>query len=145
MVPQMLSYVSKDGADFTTTIERDFLTSPQHNRAWETRSNYTCVDELSTFSLQGKLATSVKKVSRVLVNIPAQMSSVQLTRDRGCVKTTGGGLADEDGAERHCDHTLRAPAGPSGQRRRVFGHPAGELDRHGEYRLQHTISERFSG
>jgi hypothetical protein len=41
----MLSYVSKDGADFTTTIERDFLTSPQFNPAAGTwgRSNATCV------------------------------------------------------------------------------------------------------
>jgi hypothetical protein len=41
----MLSYVSKDGADFTTTIERDFLTSPQFNPTGGTwgRTNATCV------------------------------------------------------------------------------------------------------
>jgi galactosylceramidase len=85
----MLSYVSKAGTDFTTVIERDFITSPQFNPAAWKRNNASCVVEQSTFTLGGKLA-SLKKVAVWLTAMHANATVATLYERQPDMDVVGG-------------------------------------------------------
>jgi len=83
----MLSYVTADGADFTTTIERNFLVSAKRNLPPQ-RSKTNCVEEQATFTLRGKLA-SLKKVAVWLTVLHANATVAKLYERQPDVAVAG--------------------------------------------------------